>query len=159
MPTDADAGLHSQEFAALGRHVQIGLAQGRVLAVEFPQTPAAAAEAGSDHELFDRIAAYLGGTRDAFDDVSVALTMRTDHREVLETARDIPYGETVTVDRLTAMTPGLDADANAAEQTVRAALGANPAPIFVPTHRIQGGPGGAPAAVTQTLRAVEGISS
>jgi Methylated DNA-protein cysteine methyltransferase len=157
MSADADAGLYSRELAALGRHVQIGLAQGRVLAVEFPQTPAAEAESG--HELLDRIAAYLGGTRDAFDDVSVALTMRTDHREVLETVRDVPYGETTTVDRLTAMTPGLDADADAAEQTVRAALGANPAPIFVPTHRVRDGPGGAPAAVTQTLRSVEGISS
>lgn len=156
MSIDADVGLYSQELAALGQHVQIGLAQGRVLAVSFPQTPAAEAESG--HRLLDRIAAYLGGTRDVFDDVSVALTMRTDHREVLETVRDVPYGETTTVDRLTAMTPGLDADEDTAKQAIRAALEANPVPIFVPTHRVRDGPGGAPASVTQTLRSVEGIS-
>lgn len=150
---DDVAGIFAREFPDLERYVQLGVAQGRVLSVSFPTDPDA--EATSDHELLDRIGAYLQGEPDDFSDVTVALTVPTDQRAVLETVRDIPYGEVATLEELARATPGLDEDADGAQ--IREALAGNPAPLFIPDHRVRDGPSGAPPQVAQKLRAVEGL--
>lgn len=149
------AGIYARESSYLDRYVQLGIASGRVLAVSFPGTPADEAE--EEHELLDRIFAYVEGTVDSFTDVRVALTLPTDQRAVLEAVREIPYGEQMTVERLTRHTPGLDAENEDDRTTVRSALAANPAPLLVPDHRIRDGPSAAPPEVEQRLRSLEGL--
>ncbi|MFC4360100.1 MGMT family protein [Halobium salinum] len=146
-----DTGIYAREFEALGRTVQIGVASGRVINVDFPESIPDDAE--TDHPLLDRVADYLDGAPDHFDDVPLALTMATDQREVLEAVRNVPYGETITVSRLTTLA-GLDADDEDDRLLVERALRANPAPLFVPDHRIDG-PGAAPPAVAEALRRLE----
>lgn len=152
---ETDAGIYAREAPFLDRHVQLGIAGDRVLAVSFPQTPED--DAGSEHPLLDRIEDYLDGDPDDFDDVVVALTVPTDRRSVLETVRDVPYGEEIDVEQLTRMTPGLDADEESDQRLVRTALEENPAPLFIPDHRVRDGPSGAPAPVVQRLRKVESL--
>jgi methylated-DNA-[protein]-cysteine S-methyltransferase len=149
-----ESGVYARESRYLDRDVQLGVAQGRVLSVEFPRS----VETEDDgHELLDRIEAYLAGDRDDFADVTVAMTMPTDQRAVLEAVREIPYGEDASIQQLARLVPGFDPDDDGDLATVRDALAANPAPIFVPTHRVRGGPGGMPAAVAETLRSLEGL--
>lgn len=147
------AGIYARESGYLDRYVQLGIAQGRVLSVEFPTEPAENAE--TEHELLDRIEAYLEGNRDEFDDVAVAMTMQTPHREILEKVREIPYGENATVEQVTTMVAGRNPQESDDLAVVREALAANPVPLFIPTHRVRDGPGGMPAAVEQKLRSVE----
>jgi len=150
--TDA-AGIYARESDLLDCYVQIGAAGERVLAVSFPGTPDA--EAGTDHPLLDRIEAYFEGEDDDFADVTVALTVPTDQRNVLEAVREIPYGEQVSVEQLTRMTAGLDPEDDDDRRQVRTALDANPAPLLIPDHRVRDGPSGAPPGVVQQLRKVE----
>ena len=149
------AGIYARESAYLDRYVQVGIAQERVISVSFPRAPDE--EATSDHDLLDRIEAYLEGETDDFADVTVALTVPTDQREVLEVVREIPYGEEMTVEQVTRATPGLDPDEDADRTLVREALAENPAPLLIPDHRVRDGPSAAPAAIEQKLRAVEGL--
>lgn len=149
------AGIYARESSYFDRYVQVGVAQKRVISVSFPTTPDA--DAGAEHDLLDRIDGYLQGTEDEFSDVEVALTVPTDQRSVLETLRGIPYGEGVTVERLTRMSPGLDPEEESDRATVREALANNPTPLFVPDHRVRDGPSAVPAQVEQKLRAVEGL--
>ncbi|MFB6309762.1 MAG: MGMT family protein [Salinirussus sp.] len=151
----ADAGIYAREFPFLESTVQIGVAQERVISVSFPAR--AAEESESDHDLLDRIEAYIEGAEDDFDDVPVALTVPTEQRRVLEAVREIPYGEEASVAQIAAMTAGLDAEDAAAEDQVREALDANPTPIFIPDHRVRDGPSAAPPAIEQRLRAIEGL--
>lgn len=150
-----DAGIYARESDVLDTYVQIGVAQGRVLSVDFPSEPEPNAE--SDHELLDRIDAYLDGAEENFEDVIVALTVPTKHREVLEKVREIPYGEAGTVAQVAAMVPGRSMDDEDDLAAVRDALGANPAPIFIPTHRVRDGPSALPPAVESTVRELEGL--
>jgi len=150
-----DAGIYARESDLLDRYVQIGVAGERVLAVSFPETPET--EAGTDHPVLDRIEAYLDGEADTFEDVTVALTVPTDQRKVLEIVRDIPYGEQVSVEQLTRMTAGLDPEDDDDRRLVRTALEANPAPLLIPDHRVRDGPSGAPPGVVQKLRTIEGL--
>jgi len=152
---DEEAGIYAREFSYLECFVQLGVAQGRVLSVSFPAQPDADSE--GEHALLDRIAAYLEGERDEFDDVTVALTVPTDQRRVLEAVREIPYGEDASVEQVAVMTAGLEGEDAEVQDQVREALDANPAPIFVPDHRVRDGPSAAPPAVEQKLRAVEGL--
>jgi len=154
--TAPPAGVYSRELPALDRHVQIGLAQGRVLSVEFPVEPDPEAVADPSHELLDRVLAYFEGTHEEFEDVTVALTMQTDHRAVLEAVRKLPYGESATVAQVARMATALDSED---EDAVRAALAGNPAPLFLPDHRVADGPSGAPATVVRACRALEGLSA
>lgn len=147
------AGICARESTSLDCYVQLGLAQGRVISATFPADPDP--DAASDHELLDRIVSYLDGERDEFDDVTVALTMATDQREILERVREIPYGEETTVEQLTRMVPDRDPEEQGDKRLVREALVANPVPLFVPDHRVRNGPSGAPADVERTFRAVE----
>lgn len=152
---DEVAGIYARESGYLDCHVQFGLAQGRVISVSFPPDPDAEAE--FEHELLDRIDAYIQSDAEDFTDVTVALTMPTDERAVLESLREIPYGEEATVEQLTRMVPNLDPEEGEDRALVREALANNPVPLFVPDHRVRDGPSGAPAAVEQKLRAIEGL--
>jgi methylated-DNA-[protein]-cysteine S-methyltransferase len=149
-----EAGIYARHADYLDRYVQLGAAQGRVIAVSFPESPDDHDEA---HDLLDRIEAYLQGTEDDFADVTVALTVPTDQRAVLERVREIPYGEDVDTAQLARMAPELDPEDDADVRTVREALANNPAPLVIPDHRVRDGPSAAPAAVEQKLRAVEGL--
>ncbi len=152
---EGDAGIYARESDYLECCVRLGIAQGRVLAVDFPGKEPE--DATHDHDLLDRIDAYLEGDEDAFSDVTVALTVPTAQRGVLETVRGIPYGTQVNVRKIARMTAELDPEDEDDVALVREALAANPAPLFIPDHRVRDGPSGAPAAVEQKLRAVEGL--
>lgn len=149
------AGIYARESSYLDRYVQLGIAQGRVLSVEFPTSPAD--DARPDHDLLDRVDAYLQGERDDFGDVPVAMTMPTPQRSVFEAVRKVPYGESSTLEQLVRMVPGRDADDEGDRRDAREALAANPAPLFIPTHRVRDGPSGMPADVEGKLRSVEGL--
>lgn len=151
----AEEGIYARHSPYLERHVQLGFASARVLSVQFPEEEPDAAE---EHDLLDRIEEYLDGvTEDEFADVEVALTVPTEEREVLQTVRELPYGENVTVERLATMTPSLDPDEDVDRTVVRNALAGNPAPLLIPDHRVRDGPSAAPAAVEQKLRSLEGL--
>jgi methylated-DNA-[protein]-cysteine S-methyltransferase len=147
-----DVGVFARESDRLGRAVEIGVASGRVVGVSFPET--VPDDAATEHPLLDRTFEYLDGEPDHFDDVEVALTVGTAQRRVLEATRNVPHGETVSLDRVVRMA-GLDPDDDADVEAARAALSENPVPLFVPDHRVRDAPGGAPASVAERLRAIE----
>ncbi|MEF8885252.1 MAG: MGMT family protein [Haloarculaceae archaeon] len=149
-----EAGIFAQESAYLDRYVQFGEAQGRVISVSFPRDPPE--DADGDHPLLDRIEGYFEGAVEDFADVTVALTVPTDQRSVLEAVRGIPYGENADCGQL-ARRAGLDPDDSDDVRLVRTALAENPAPLLIPDHRIRDGPSGAPAEVEQRLRSLEGL--
>lgn len=155
MDTQSDAGIYALEAPYLDRYVQLGVASGRVLSVSFPEMPEPDAE--TEHPLLDRIEAYLEGTEDDFTDVEVAMTMPTDHREVLDALRTVPYGEGVSVQAVARMTAGLDPESEEDQQLVRTALAENPVPLIIPDHRVSDGPSAAPPPVEQRLRSLEGL--
>ncbi|WP_435069471.1 MGMT family protein [Haloplanus sp. C73] len=144
-------GIYARDSSVLDRAVQIGVVAERVISVSFPAEPPADAE--PEHPILDRIFEYLDGAEDHFDDVPVGLTVPTEQRTVLEAVRNVPYGETVDVARV-ARLAGLDDEDEAALDTVREALRANPAPLIIPDHRVSG-PGATPAAVAERLRDLE----
>jgi methylated-DNA-[protein]-cysteine S-methyltransferase len=148
-------GIYARESPQLGRAVQIGVAGDRVISVSFPE--AVPDDAGPDHPLLDRIFDYLDGAADHFDDVTVALTVPTDQRTVLDAVRNVPYGETVDVARV-ARLAGLDDEDEDDLNAVREALRANPVPLFIPDHRVSGA-GATPAEVAERLRDLEVDSS
>jgi len=155
MDSEPEAGIYARESAYLDRYVQVGVASGRVLSVDFPATPEA--DAGTELPLLDRVEAYLEGAGTDFSGVDVAMTMPTDQRDVLEVVRELPYGEQASVSGVATMTPGLDSDDDEAHQLVRTALAENPAPLVIPDHRVRDGPSAAPPAVEQRLRSLEGL--
>jgi methylated-DNA-[protein]-cysteine S-methyltransferase len=150
-----DAGIYARESQYLDRYVQLGAASGRVLSVSFPEVPDDAVE---EHPVLDRIFEYLDGLEPiTFDEVQVAMTMPTDQRAVLESVREVPYGDQVSVETLARMTAGLDHEAEDDLVLVRTALDGNPAPLLVPDHRVRDGPSAAPPDVEQRLRSLEGL--
>ncbi|MFB6110751.1 MAG: methylated-DNA--[protein]-cysteine S-methyltransferase [Halodesulfurarchaeum sp.] len=148
-------GIYAKESDVLDRFVQIGVANGRVISLSAPEEPEPNAE--SSHEYLDRIEAYLDGERTDVTEIEVGLTVPTDQRAVLEQTRNIPYGETVPLDRLVAHTPGLDPEDEADTGTARTALAENPVPILLPGHRVSDAPSSLPSAVEETLRRIEGL--
>jgi methylated-DNA-[protein]-cysteine S-methyltransferase len=147
-----DAGIYARHADALGRAVQLGVAGGRVISVSFPES--VPDDADPDHPLLDRVFDYLDGADDDFADVTVAITVPTDQRDVLEAARNVPYGETIVVERL-ARLAGLDDEDADDLMTVRTALQENPVPLFVPDHRISDAGGATPTDVADRLREIE----
>jgi methylated-DNA-[protein]-cysteine S-methyltransferase len=145
-----DAGIYARQVPGLDRVVQFGVAQGRVVGVDFPD--AVPADADSDHPLFERLDEYLGGGAD-LTDVTVALTVPTDRRAVLEAVRELPAGETVGLARLVRLA-GLDPDDESDRRTTETTLRENPVPILVPDHRVEA-PGATPDDVVRALRTVE----
>ena len=154
MQSTDTSGVFARQFDAIGRAVEVGFAGGRVISVSFPAT--APADAAGEHDLLDRIGAYLGGERDAFDDVATGLTVPTDRRAVLEALDTVPYGEEVSVSRLTRLA-ALDADDPEDVGLVTDALRENPIPILFPDHRVRGGPYATPGDVRETVRRIEGL--
>ena len=150
-----DAGIYARESTYLDRHVQVGVASGRVLSVSFPGEPDEEAE--DAHDLLDRIFAYLEGVEEDFADVQVALTLPTNQRAVLERVREIPHGDQIDVETLARMTSGVDHTDDEDLNVVRTALDENPAPLLVPDHRVRDGPSAAPPDVEQKLRSLEGL--
>ncbi len=147
-------GIFAREIEGVAGVVQIGVANGRVISLSMPETANENAEPA--HEILDWIEAYLAGDRRDVTEIDIGLTVPTDQRRVLETVRAIPYGESIQRKRLLARSPGLDPAADADRETAEVALAENPVPLFVPTHRIQDGPDGTPAALAAKLREVEG---
>lgn len=150
-----EAGIYAQESPYLERVVQIGVAGGRVISVSFPDEPDP--EASDDHEILERIVAYLEGVEDDFADLEVGLTVPTDQRKVLEATRKIPYGEQVSAETLARMAGVFDPEEDPDLTIVRTALDENPIPLVVPDHRVRDGPSAAPPAVEQRLRSLEGL--
>ncbi|GAA0192321.1 MGMT family protein [Halobaculum roseum] len=152
-----DTGVFGRRFDAIDRAVELGTASGRLISVSFPET--LPSDADGEHALLDRIGEYLAGTEDDFADVEVAITVPTDQRSVLESVRNVPYGESVDLARVAKMTAGLDHEDEADLQTAREALRANPIPIVVPDHRVRDVGGATPEAVAARLREIEGVRS
>lgn len=150
------AGIYARESSYLGRFVQLGIAGDRVISVSFPEVPDDVHE--TDHEILDLVDRYLEGVDEmAFEAVEIGLTVPTEQRSVLETVREVPYGEQVSVEQLTRMTPDLDPDSDDDRILVRTALDENPVPLLIPDHRVRDGPSAAPPGVEQKLRSLEGI--
>lgn len=149
------AGIYARESPTLGRYVQIGVAGGKVISVSFPES--VDPDSPSEHPILDRIFAYLAGDETDLLDVTVALTVPTDRRRVLEATRNIPYGEQVPLELVARMAGVYDPDDDEWRTIVQSALAENPAPLLLPDHRVWGGPSAAPPAVAQKLRSIEGI--
>jgi len=87
-------------------------------------------------DLQSRLVRYLDGERVAFDDGIDLSALTGFRREVLEAARNIPYGEVRSYGWL-AQQVGRPRAARAVGQ----ALARNPVPIVVPCHRVVGSDG------------------
>ncbi|GAB7092034.1 MGMT family protein [Halorubrum luteum] len=150
------SGVFARAYDELDAAVEVGFAGGRVIAVSFPATPPD--DAAGDHQLLDRIGAYLRGEPDEFTDVAIGLTVPTDQRAVLEALRDVPYGEAVSVSRVTRLAALDDNDPDDLD-LVKRTLRENPVPLLIPDHRVQGGPYATPAGVRDTIRRLEEIGN
>jgi methylated-DNA-[protein]-cysteine S-methyltransferase len=144
---------YTRESSYLDRYVQLGIEGRRVVSVSFSNS--IAEESNPNYELLDRIFEYLEGTKDDFEDVEITLTVPTDQRVVLEAVRGIPYGEQISVERLTRRMSNFDTDDD--RRRVRIALAENPVPLVLPDHRVRDGPSAAPPKVEQKLRSLEGL--
>ena len=142
-------GIYAQRFDELDTVIQLGVASGQVIDVSFPET--VPDDAATDHEVFTLIDDYLDGDRLALTDVEIALTVPTDHRQVLDALQNVSAGNTVTVSRL-ARLAGMDEDSEEDQATVRDALQANPVPLLIPDHRVHDAQGATPPDVAATLR-------
>ena len=145
-------GIYAQRFDELDTVIQLGVASGQVIDVSFPD--AVPDDAAADHEVFTLIDNYLDGDRLALTDVEIALTVPTDHRQVLSALQNVSAGNTVTVSRL-ARLAGMDEDSEADQTTVRDALRDNPMPLLIPDHRVRDTQGATPPDVAATLRELE----
>ena len=155
MDEDDPSGIYARESSHLDRYVQLGIAGDRVVSVSFPPSPEN--DAAAEHPVLDRIQAYLRSEEEDFADVTIGLTVPTDRRAVLETVREIPYGEQLSVERVTGTVADLDPENGEDTDLVRTALDENPVPLLIPDHRVRDGPSGAPSPVEQRLRSVEGL--
>lgn len=152
---DGRSGLFAARSAYLDRWVQVGIASGNVISIEFLD----AEPDGSDraHDLLDRLLEYLDEGRQAtFEDVETALTVGADHRAIFETVRTIPYGTewtpAVVLERTAAITDDDPVHA------VRRTLGDNPIPIVIPDHRVSIDVGATAPDMRSALRALEGLN-
>lgn len=145
-------GIYAQRFDELDTIIQLGVASGQVIDVSFPDT--APDDATTDHEVFTLINDYLDGDRLALTDVEIALTVPTDHRQVLDALQNVSAGNTVTVSRL-ARLAGMDEDSEEDQAAIRDALQANPVPLLIPDHRVHDAQGATPSDVAATLRDLE----
>jgi len=145
-------GIYAQRFDELDTVIQLGVASGQVIDVSFPDT--APDDATTDHEVFTLINDYLDGDRLALTDVEIALTVPTDHRQVLDALQNVSAGNTVTVSRL-ARLAGMDEDSEEDQAAIRDALQANPVPLLIPDHRVHDAQGATPSDVAATLRNLE----
>lgn len=148
-------GIFAREIDRLDAVVQIGVANGRVISLSVPGTPEPNTE--PNHDVLDWIESYLAGEQTDVTEIEIGLTVPTDQRRVLETVRQIPYGESIDRRRLVARSPGLDPASESDLDTASTALAENPIPLFVPTHRVRNGSRGTPELLAAALRRVEGL--
>jgi methylated-DNA-[protein]-cysteine S-methyltransferase len=121
----ADAGIVGVELPADDRSVRARLQRRMPAAIEASPTPAI------QHAIDGVVALLEGEPRDLTDvEVDMSIVQPFDRR-VLEAARTIPPGETLTYGQLAARIGH-----PTAAREVGAALGRNPFPIIVPCHRI-----------------------
>jgi methylated-DNA-[protein]-cysteine S-methyltransferase len=84
------------------------------------------------HPLAERIRAYFAGSRDSFDDVELDLDGFTPFQQaVVETLRQVPWGEVVTYGELAALSGHPNAQRAAGSVCAR-----NRFPLLVPCHRV-----------------------
>jgi methylated-DNA-[protein]-cysteine S-methyltransferase len=145
-------------YAAPGWGVgELWLAEGRVLEIAHPVPDRE--EARGTHPLADRLAAWFAGGRDDFLDVPLELDWCTAaQRALVDAARAVPYGETMTYSELAAAA-GLPRAARASGTF----CARNRFAVVVPCHRIVsasglGGYGSLGASYKRALLALEATS-
>jgi methylated-DNA-[protein]-cysteine S-methyltransferase len=85
-----------------------------------------------DHSLAERLAAYFTGEQDSFDDVQLDLDGYTPFQStVVETLRQVPWGEVVTYGELAAL-----AGHPNAQRATGSVCAHNRFPLIVPCHRV-----------------------
>ncbi|MFC6787697.1 MGMT family protein [Halobaculum halobium] len=151
----SDTGVFGRRFDAIDRVLELGTASGRLISVSFAED--LSGDVDSEHPLLDRLDEYVAGAEDDFADLEIAITVPTAQRSVLESVRNIPYGEAIDLERVAKMTADLDHEDDADLETAREALRANPVPIVIPDHRVRNAAGATPEAVAARLREIEGI--
>ena len=152
---DVSNGVFAAHSTEIDRWVQIGVASGKLIKVDFLQEQPDTRV--TDHPILHRLLAVLRGEQtDLFHDVTLGLTVGQDHRAIFSTVRAIEPGSELTGKEVARRTTGLDHD-ETGEQQVRAALEANPVPLVVPDHRVSDIAGSTPGPVRSHLRAVEGL--
>lgn len=145
------SGIFARRIDALDSVVQVGVAADKVIRVSFPAEPVP--DASEAHEVLDRIEAALAGD-DSLTDVPVGLTVTTDHRAVLDAVRQVPSGETATLEQVSRVA-NLDPEDPDDRELVRTALAENPVPLLMPDHRVEDVDGATPPAVAEGLRRLE----
>jgi len=82
--------------------------------------------------LLERLQAYAEGSPDAFDDLHLDLSGRTEFQtKVLTACRQIPHGETVTYQELAGL-----AGSPRAYRAVGNVMASNRTPLLIPCHRV-----------------------
>jgi len=105
--------------------------------VAWHELPTVTGSAMGAHPLVDRVRAYLGGSRDGFEDVDLELDWCTAfQRAAVDAMRAIPYGETATYGEVAAL-----AGHPNAQRAVGSVCAANRFSLFVPCHRVVGADG------------------
>ncbi len=88
----------------------------------------------SPYDLADRLIDFAAGGRNSFHDVSLDHPHMTDfQRRVLESCREIPYGETLSYAQLAVL-----AGSPRAARAVGNVMAHNRFPILIPCHRVVG---------------------
>lgn len=93
-----------------------------------------ASVAESPHNLFQRLTRFAAGRADRFRKVRLDYPPMTPfQRRVLQSCREIPYGETLSYAQLAAV-----AGSPRAARAVGNVMAGNPFPILIPCHRVVG---------------------
>lgn len=150
-----DSGIEYRRSEYLETCVQVGVASGSVVSVEFVDEPEGEERApGEGSDALEAVFAYLNGEIETTPDVGYALTVSGVEREALERTRDVPYGTTLTYEKFASSIGEDDVE------RVREALHDNPVPIVLPSHRVvaDSGVGGfaGPRRVKRRLLELEG---
>lgn len=149
--TDTTTGVFTGYSTVLDNWIQLGLASGRAISCSFHATQPDANEIlpPSFQDLLDTLDA---GTPIEVTDYPIALTVPTPKRQIYETVRTIPAGESRSLDSLSRSIPF---ESDSSIDTVRAALGTNPIPLLIPDHRVTEPVGTTPPTVRERLREIE----
>lgn len=150
-----ESGIEYRWSEYLETHVQVGLASGSVVSVEFTDEPdGEECASGEGSDVLKAVFAYLNGEAETTLDLPYALTVSGVERRALERTRDLPYGTTVTYEQF-ASSIGEDE-----VERVREAVYENPVPVVLPSHRVvaETGVGGfaGPRGVKRRLLELEG---
>lgn len=124
-----ESGVYSRYSDYLETYVQLGLASGNVVAVEFTDAPDGDEVEEGEVGVVDAVFEYLSGGPSV--DAPYALTVSGLERRALERTRDVPYGSTVSYEEF-ARSIGAEEDV----EEVQKALQGNPVPIVLPCHRV-----------------------